>query len=53
MVPTQIDDAIEGVRRTWKPGDDCKDCTSSQVQWASNDGLNTTPHRAVGEVGAQ
>ncbi|ROP56041.1 hypothetical protein [Streptomyces sp. PanSC9] len=52
VVPTRIDDATEGVHLTWKASDNCKDCTSSQVQWASNDGLNTTPHWAVGEVGA-
>ncbi|UXY40425.1 hypothetical protein [Streptomyces albidocamelliae] len=52
VVPTRIDDATEGVHLTWKASDNCKDCTSSQVQWASDDGLNTTPHWAVGEVGA-
>ncbi|MEU0053874.1 hypothetical protein [Streptomyces sp. NPDC006309] len=53
VVPTQIDDATEGVHLTWRPSDNCKDCTSSQVQWSSNDGLNHTPHWAVGQVGSQ
>ncbi|MFE9770459.1 hypothetical protein ACFYOV_01985 [Streptomyces sp. NPDC005931] len=53
VVPTQIDAATEGVHLTWVPSDNCDDCTRSQVQWSSNDGLNHTPHWAVGEVGSQ
>jgi hypothetical protein len=53
VIPTTIDAATEGVHLTWVPSDNCKDCTSSQVKWSSEDGLNTTPHWAVGEVGAK
>ncbi|MCQ9178169.1 hypothetical protein KMT30_03765 [Streptomyces sp. IBSBF 2953] len=53
VIPTHIDAATEGVHLTWVASDNCADCTNSQVQWSSSDGLNHTPHWAVGEVGAQ
>ncbi|MGW7257832.1 hypothetical protein [Streptomyces sp. NPDC054834] len=53
VIPTHIDEATEGVHLTWGASDNCEDCTSSQVQWSSDDGLNQTPHWAVGQVGSQ